>query len=416
MTTTENQLIRDTEKFVRTHFAEKVPEKYVFHDIHHVASVVDATLQIAAHYKLTDKELEILQLAGWFHDTGYDMGPENHEDRSATYARDFLNAKKYPKADIQAVEQAILATKTTVSPQQTIEKILCDADLSHLGSHLYWDCCGKVRQELAITRGAIVSEQEWIESEIEFMEQHEYHTEVGEALFGELKEKHIKQLKKHRLRLHPNELEQELLRKQLKKEEKEKKKSKRTDGRNDIELKDLPLGRGVETMFRSTYRTHISLSSIADSKANLMLSINAIIISIIVSTLVPKFTTEGLKLIIPTVVLLSVCLIAIIFATLSTRPKVTEGKFTREDIKQKRSNLMFFGNYYNMSLEDFHWGMIEMIRDSDFLYSSMTRDLYYLGKVLSVKYKYLSICYNVFMYGLIVAVVIFAISFSIPLL
>ncbi|NJL74140.1 MAG: hypothetical protein HC892_02955, partial [Saprospiraceae bacterium] len=96
-------------------------------------------------------------------------------------------------------------------------------------------------------------------------------------------------------------------------------------------------------------------------------------------------------------------------------PKSDRGKFTREDIKNKRSNLMFFGNYYNMSLEDFHWGMIEMIRDTDFLYSSMTRDLYFLGKVLALKYKYLSICYNIFMYGLIVAVLAFAVSFSIPL-
>ncbi|NJL76356.1 MAG: HD domain-containing protein [Saprospiraceae bacterium] len=208
------------------HFAEKVPQKYVFHDIHHVRSVVEAVAQIAAHFPLSDQELEILLLAGWFHDTGYDQGPEDHEARSATYAREFLMARKYPVADIKRVEAAILATKPSFSPTETIEQILCDADLSHLGSHLYWDCCGKVRQELAITRGAIVSEQEWIESEIEFMEQHQYLTDVGEALFGELKEKHIKQLKKQRLRLHPEELEQELLKKQLKKEEKDKKKIK----------------------------------------------------------------------------------------------------------------------------------------------------------------------------------------------
>ena len=113
-------------------------------------------------------------------------------------------------------------------------------------------------------------------------------------------------------------------------------------------------------MYRTAYRTHVNLSSIADNKANIMLSINAIIISITISTLVPNFESNE-KLILPTIVLLVVCLGSIIFATLSTRPKVTEGKVTRSDIEQKRSNLLFFGNFYNMPLEDFHWGMTEML-------------------------------------------------------
>jgi len=165
-------------------------------------------------------------------------------------------------------------------------------------------------------------------------------------------------------------------------------------------------------MYRTTYRTHVNLSSIADNKANIMLSINAIVISITLSSLIPRFETSP-KLIFPTIVLLAVCLAAVVFATLSTRPKITEGKFTREDISNKRSNLLFFGNFYNMNIDDFHWGMMEMIKDSDFLYSSMTRDLYYLGIVLAKKYRYLRICYGIFMYGLIISVVIFAIAFLI---
>lgn len=53
-----------------------------------------------------------------------------------------------------------------------------------------------------------------------------------------------------------------------------------------------------------------------------------------------------------------------------------------------------------------------MIKDSDFLYSSMTRDLYYLGVVLAKKYRLLRISYNVFMYGLIIAVLAFGIAFA----
>ena len=109
--------------------------------------------------------------------------------------------------------------------------------------------------------------------------------------------------------------------------------------------------------------------------------------------------------------MLIVCLGAMVFAILSTRPKITEGKLTRADIENKKSNLLFFGNFYNMNLDDFHWGMMEMIKDKDFLYSSMTRDLYFLGVVLAKKYKYLRVCYSIFMYGLIISVLAFSIAF-----
>ena len=141
-----------------------------------------------------------------------------------------------------------------------------------------------------------------------------------------------------------------------------------------------------------------------------MLSINTIMISIVFSMLVPQLNNSP-QLILPTVVLLTVCLTSIIFATLSTRPKVTTGEVTLDDIRNKRSNLLFFGNFYNMKLEDFQWGMMEMIKDSDFQYSSMTRDLYFLGKVLAQKYRYLTYCYNIFMFGMILSVILFAWAF-----
>ena len=101
-----------------------------------------------------------------------------------------------------------------------------------------------------------------------------------------------------------------------------------------------------------------------------------------------------------------------VYATLSNRPKITEGKVTRESIKQRKANLLFFGNFYNMSLDEFQWGVNEMLKDPEYLYGSMSRDLFFLGKVLAHKYQYLSICYNTFMYGLIVSIAAFGIAFA----
>lgn len=404
----EKSLLTEVEADVADHFTKFISAEYVYHDYQHTRDVVEAVKLIGEGYELSAKEMEILQLAAWFHDTGHDKGSDGHELRSKELAERYLTARDYNPEDLKIVVRCIMATRLDIEPTNLLEQIMCDGDLSHLGSKLYWDRCWRVRQELLLTQNKVMSEKEWFEFELDFLERHNYYTEVARELYGKRKKKYIKQLKKQKLRLDPEVVEfmEEL---EAKVEKKKKKKNKKGEN-GEKEIKQLNLGRGVETMYRTTYRTHVNLSSIADNKANIMLSINAIIISIVVSSLVPQFGANP-TLVAPTILLLSVCLMALVFAILSTRPKITEGKFTREDIEHKRANLLFFGNFYKMDINDFHHGMMEMIKDSDFLYSSMTRDLYYLGVVLAKKYRYLRICYNIFMYGLIISVAVFALVF-----
>ncbi len=409
-------LLNAAEAYAETFIREQISDDYVFHNLQHTCAVVQAALQLADHYELKDEEHQAVVIAAWFHDLGYDQGYDTHEQRSAEYAAAFLVDQGASKEMIENVRRAILATRIPQEPTSLIEKIVCDADLSHLGNAFYWDRCGRIRQEMALTRNLILSDQEWVDLEIDFMLRHHYFTEAAQEQYGEEKEKHVRQLLKQKRRLHPDQSPQDLveLKEDQSTKQKKKKKKKKKGLANDphAEIKQLNLGRGVETMYRTTYRTHVNLSSIADNKANIMLSINAIIISIVVSSMVPRLNDEP-YLAAPTFILISVCLVSLVFAILSTRPKVTEGRFTREDIEQKRSNLLFFGNFYKMDLDDFHWGMMEMIKDSDFLYSSMTRDLYYLGVVLAKKYQFLRICYSIFMFGLILAVFAYVIAFYI---
>ncbi len=411
----ENSLLLDVEAYVTNFISEQVPKEYAYHDIQHTLDVVASVKEIGQTFELGDNELEILIIAAWFHDTGYDKGAIDHEERSAKYAEDYLAKYNYSADNFKMIKGCIMATKMPHTPETLLQRIICDADLSHLGQNVYWDRCSRLRQEMTLTKNSIMSELEWVDFELKFINQHKYQTTVAQQLYGKRKERHIRQLQKQRWRLSPHEVitvEEMAKRDEKKRQKKKAKKKNPQNGINqDMGVKNINLGRGVETMYRTTYRTHVNLSSIADNKANIMLSINAIVISIVVSTLLPQVIGNP-KLFVPTIILLIVCLLSIIFATLSTRPKVTEGKSTIEDIKQKRSNLLFFGNFYNMELDEFHWGMKEMIKDPDFVYSSMTRDLYFLGIVLAKKYKYLRICYGIFMYGLVIAVAAFAIALS----
>jgi len=413
-----NTLLMEVEAYVTNFITEQVHKDYAYHNIQHTLDVVTAAQELGIAHRLNEKELELLLLAAWFHDVGYDKGPVGHEERSANYASEFLKKHNFSDHEIDIIRKCIMATKMPQSPKSRLEEIISDADMSHLGKKIYWERCGRIRQELTLTKNEMMSEPEWIDFELSFLKNQNYHTLIARELYDERKFKHIRQLKKLKSRLNPesNVVSMEEIADQEKKKKKKKKgklplsEAEKIAMLNAGEISQLKLGRGVETMYRTAYRTHVNLSSIADNKANIMLSINAIIISITISTLAPQ-VAEDAKLIYPTIVLLIVCLGSIIFATLSTRPKITEGKVTREDILNKRSNLLFFGNFYNMELKDFDWGMTEMIKDSDFLYSSMTRDLYFLGIVLAKKYRYLRYCYSIFMYGLIVAVIVFAIAF-----
>ncbi len=187
-------------------------------------------------------------------------------------------------------------------------------------------------------------------------------------------------------------------------------KEKIADLKNKVkEAKELTPTRGIETMFRTTSKNHMELSAIADNKANIMISINSIILSVMISVLIRKLE-EYPHLTIPSVILTVVCLTTIVFAVLATRPNVSKGKFERRDIVNKETNLLFFGNFHRMSLKEYQWGMKEMLQDADYLYGSMIKDIYFLGTVLGKKYRLLRISYTVFMYGFVLSILGFVIA------
>ena len=169
------------------------------------------------------------------------------------------------------------------------------------------------------------------------------------------------------------------------------------------------LGRGIQTMLRLTSDNHLELSGMADGKANILISVNAIIISVILSVLVRRLETDT-YLIIPTIIFLAFSVITMVIAILVTRPKISEGRFSQEDVINKKANLLFFGNFHKASLEEYKWGMSTMMRDQDYLYGALIKDIHQLGVALGRKYKLLRAAYNVFMAGIIVSVIAFAVA------
>ncbi len=168
--------------------------------------------------------------------------------------------------------------------------------------------------------------------------------------------------------------------------------------------KKLPgSARGIETMFRSAYRVQMDLTSLADNKANMMISINGIIMSIMLASVAPKLDANP-WLFVPTTLLLLGSLVSMIYAILAARPRVSHRPISLEDLRNSEGNLLFFGNFANMKEDEFVQGMEEMMEDKTFVYDTMIRNIYGLGFVLNKKFALLQVAYTIFMFALILGV------------
>ncbi|WP_439131074.1 Pycsar system effector family protein [Polaribacter sp.] len=391
-------LIADAQKFVFDLLSNQLDTKYVYHNLAHTQRVVEKTKELIENVELTALDAENVEIAAWFHDTGFTVKAENHEEESVRILVDFLLKKNIEKQRIDAISKLILVTKMNDKPQNDLEKIIADADCGHLASKSFFDYNALLRKEWELTGFKKVSDEDWLKENIRFFSvEHRFNTAHALKNWTKRKEKNLSKLMKNLKSL------QEDLRKFSQKQEALKIK------KNKFEVPE----RGIETMFRVALKNHMTLSNIADTKANILLSVNAIIVSLALSNLLPKLDNpSNTHLFVPTIIFVCFTVVSMILSILATRPNVTEGKFTKEDVANKKVNLLFFGNFHQMQLKDFEWGISEMMQDRDYLYSSLTKDLYFLGLVLNRKYKILRITYTVFVIGIVTSVIAFALSFK----
>lgn len=399
-------LLEQAEHYVRTLYDTQMSEKLYYHNLRHTEKVVEAATQIAQHYQLSDVDFFTVCVAAWFHDIGYLNGTgQGHEERGARMAQSYLEGTGLEFGVIESIKRCIIATQLPQRAVGLTEQIVCDADLYHLGTDEFSERNKLMRKEAEAVQDRKISKEEWRRGTIRFLETHQYYTDYCRLLLNEKQHENLFRLKakepadsggnaidtllkEHGLDEARNEDQQPA----------EKKKEKKKDP-----------GRGIDTVFRITSNNNQKLSSQADSKAHILIQVNSIIISVLLSLLLRKIE-DHTNLAIPATLLLGVNLVTIIFSILATRPHIPPGTFSQADLDEKKVNLLFFGNFYRMSLEQYASGMLIMMDDRDFLYGSLIRDVYFQGIALGKKYRWLRLSYNVFMYGLIASVMAFLIA------
>jgi predicted metal-dependent HD superfamily phosphohydrolase len=396
-----HNIYKKVESFVRELYEKNQTGNLLFHTLEHTEHVVEHVKEISANQQLTEKEQFILYTAAWFHDTGHLFTePALHEIRSVELMKDFLAKYVTDENITRQIADAILSTKMPRHPQGLLQEIICDADTYHLGTKEFRNTNKLLKKEYTL-RNVPEPEGGWNRNALSFLESHQYFTEYCRQLLDEGKQKNINRLRK-KLKMSKDDLPSTIV-------PSSKFADPQAEKGKDGKQKNTLLSRGIQTMLRLTSDNHLELSNMADGKANILISVNSIIISVILSVLVRRLEVDT-YLIFPTVIFLTSSVSTIVLAILATRPKISQGVFSREDILNRKTNLLFFGNFHKASLEEYEWGMSQMMKDQDYLYGTLIKDIHQLGVVLGRKYRLLRVAYNVFMIGIIVSVVAFAIA------
>jgi predicted metal-dependent HD superfamily phosphohydrolase len=387
----QSDFITAAEDHVRHIFEQKIPSDiYTYHNWVHTTMVREEVLVLARQAGLNNGDLELLNVAALFHDVGFSEAYSGHEDQSKRIAKEFLESIHYPPDRIETILRLIEVTKMEVKPTNKLEALMKDADTSSLGKSHFQIYTNSLRKELNSLQNAVLSKKDWSKANLRFLDEHEFYSDAGKERYGEKKAENR--------RLLVNELNQM--------DEKDKSPKK------EDKIKTIANSKSAQNQFKTALRNHIGLSSMADNKANSMVSINGLIIGFALPLLANRIATNKL-LLIPAMMLLLVCLTSMVFAILATRPINMKGYSSMESILSRKSNLFFFGNYYKMTYDEYENGMNATIADDEILNSTIMRDLFFLGKTLGFKYAYLRNCYGIFMYGIIATVIAFVIVFAI---
>jgi len=383
-----SELLQKVEEYVRKEYSREGWNDFDYHNLDHTVNVVKEVMELAELSGLSQAHTEQLIIAAWFHDLGYEIEVDGHEEISAEIAAKFLKENDATDHVIEEIRNLILATKVNYEDFNVLpKKIIRDADLSNAGLKGFVKWSRTLRSEWSKKLERNFEDKEWDDLQLNYLSNLEYLSPAGIERYDARRIKNLKTYKKKTKKKTPTVVKK--------------------------------LGRGIETMYRSTYRNQINLSAIADNKANMMIGINAVIISLVLtifgSGIVGPFDSllSNLTLMLPLGALILSSSVAMVFSVLSARPNIVVNKIDYDPESPKAINgILFFGNYTSLSQADFNQYMTSLQDNENLTYENMNSDIYNLGTVLLKKYSLLRRAYNIFMLGLIVSIVLFFLLFS----
>lgn len=193
---TKFQMLRydDLEEEILTKMENELPKNLYYHNLKHTIDVITEVEIIGRKEGITEAQMLLLKTAALFHDTGFILSYNEHEEYSVKMARHILPQFKYSKNQINEISNLIMHTKHPPKPKSLLEKIICDADLDYLGRTDFIPVSGNLYRELK-ENGKIKSIDEWNQLQIKFIENHTYFTQTAQNMRDVNKFKQLEKLR-----------------------------------------------------------------------------------------------------------------------------------------------------------------------------------------------------------------------------
>lgn len=188
-------IIGEVKDYAMEVLSKELPEHLTYHSRNHTMDVVASVKEIAEKQGLNDEDLEVLNIAAWFHDLGYSQGCELHEKVGAEMASEFLSQKGYPGEKIKMVVDCIMATQMPQNPKNLREQIICDADMMHLADRDYFSKAALLHKEIEKTKVCKISEKEWLKMNQEFLDKHCFFTDYAKNNYASAVKNNLKKVK-----------------------------------------------------------------------------------------------------------------------------------------------------------------------------------------------------------------------------
>ena len=332
----ENDIVIKASEFVSVLFRERLAEYLVYHTYQHSEMVAQTARKISKGMKLGDEGIEVVTLAGWLHDTGYTEVYRGHEEISIRIATEFLRAENYPEEKIKLVTGCIRATKIPQKPNNILEEIVADADLSGLGRKSFFAQGEMLHIEWKEALGITHTDEEWAQQNLELLTGHRFFTSYAREKYDEKQGANIRATYKTIRKLAAKE--EEIFEEQTEEE-------------------DLNLNTDWDSIFKSqndvdplpAYDT-LQTSSGNDKKAQMMMIANIVILAAGILSLF-IFIDRGLPRIIimaPIMLLIVISMITVVFSILSVRPVIPASKQTSDPplLQQRSRYLQFSYNFF----------------------------------------------------------------------
>lgn len=180
--------------FIVKKLRKELPENLTYHSVDHTVGVIDNAITIGRAEGLEEKEMDLLTVAAAFHDSGFLLDYENHEENGCKLIEQYAPKFGMDQAEVEIVQSMIMSTKIPQSPESKLEKILCDADLFYLGGKRYEEISQTLYEELK-AHGVQLNHEKWVDTQINFLSAHEYWTDYSKAQREAGKQKVLRDLR-----------------------------------------------------------------------------------------------------------------------------------------------------------------------------------------------------------------------------